>query len=101
MIIAIFNKPGYVVITMITDVMYNRASLNSSRVVIYNPSIHATLTKHLDNVWCLLECLSTFNPLSPYDALKHHLTSLKKDLISLQPRVLERKFPRNWFTNTL
>ena len=33
------------------------------------------------------------NPLSPYDALKHHLTSLKTDLIFLQPRVLERKFP--------
>ena len=41
-----------------------------------------------------------FNPLSPHDALKHHLTSLKTDLISLQPRVWERKFPWNWFTNT-
>ena len=34
-----------------------------------------------------------FNPLSPHDALKHHLTSLKTDLIFLQPRVLELKFP--------
>ena len=33
------------------------------------------------------------NPLSPHDALKHHFTSLKTDLIFLQPRVLERKFP--------
>ena len=33
------------------------------------------------------------NPLSPHDALKYHLTSLKTDLIFIQPRVLERKFP--------
>ena len=33
------------------------------------------------------------NPLSPHDALKHNLTSLKTYLIFLQPRVLERKFP--------
>ena len=38
--------------------------------------------------------------LSPHDALKHHFTSLKTDLIFIQTRVLERKFPRNWFTNT-
>ena len=31
----------------------------------------------------------TFNPLSPHDALKHHFTPLKTDLILLQPRVLE------------
>ena len=30
-----------------------------------------------------------FNPLSPHDALKHHFTSLKTDLIFLQPRVAE------------
>ena len=29
------------------------------------------------------------NPLSPHDALKHHFTALKTDLIFLQPRVLE------------
>ena len=40
-----------------------------------------------------------FNRLSPHDALKHHFTSLKTDLISLQPRVSERKFPWNWFIN--
>ena len=34
-----------------------------------------------------------FNPLSPHDALKHHFTSLKTDLIFLKPRVLIRKFP--------
>ena len=33
-----------------------------------------------------------FNPLSPHDALKHHFTSPKTDLIFLPPRVLERKF---------
>ena len=33
------------------------------------------------------------NPLRPHDALKHHFTSLKTDFISLQQRVLERKFP--------
>ena len=37
--------------------------------------------------------LRQFNPLNPHDALKHHFTSLKTDLIFLQPRVLERKFP--------
>ena len=36
---------------------------------------------------------SHLNPLSPHDALKHHFTSLKTDLIFLQQRVLERKFP--------
>ena len=33
-----------------------------------------------------------FNPLGPHDALKHHFTSLKTDLIFLQQRVLERNF---------
>ena len=33
------------------------------------------------------------NPLNPHDALKHHFSYLKTDLIFLQPRVLERKFP--------
>ena len=40
------------------------------------------------------------NPLSPHDAIKHHFKSPKTDLIVPQLRVLERKFPRNWFTNT-
>ena len=30
--------------------------------------------------------------LSPHDALKHHFTYLKTDLIFLQPIVLEQKF---------
>ena len=30
--------------------------------------------------------------LRPHDALKHHFTSLKTDLILLQPRVLEQNF---------
>ena len=33
-----------------------------------------------------------FNPLSPHEAFKHHFTSLKTDLIFLQPMVLELKF---------
>ena len=33
--------------------------------------------------------VSTLNPLSPHDALKHNFTSLKTDLIFLQLRVLE------------
>ena len=36
------------------------------------------------------------NPLSPHDALKHHFTFLKTDLIFLQPRDLEWKFRWNW-----
>ena len=32
-------------------------------------------------------------PLSPHDALKHHFTSLKTDLIFLQLEGLERRFP--------
>ena len=43
---------------------------------------------------------SCFNPLSPNDALKHHFTSLKTDLIVQSLRFLERKFPWNWFTKT-
>ena len=41
-----------------------------------------------------------FNPLSPQDALKHHFTFLKTDLIFLQIRVLEWNFPCDWFTNS-
>ena len=33
--------------------------------------------------------ITVIYPLSPHDALKHHITSLKTDLILLQPRVLE------------
>ena len=43
---------------------------------------------------------SGVNPLGPHDALTHHFTSLKKEIIFLQPRVLKRKFPWNWFTDT-
>ena len=45
-------------------------------------------------------CLWQLNPFSPHDALKHRFTSLKTDLIFLKQRVLERKFPWNWFTDT-
>ena len=40
------------------------------------------------------------NPLGPHDALKHHFTSLKTDLICIQLGVLDGKFPWNRFTNT-
>ena len=40
-----------------------------------------------------MRCYYLFNPLSPHDALKHHFTSLKTDLIFIQLGVLERKFP--------
>ena len=36
--------------------------------------------------------LIIINPLNLHDALKHYITSLKTDLIILQPRVLETKF---------
>ena len=36
----------------------------------------------------LNQCL--FNPLRPHDALKHHFTSLKTNLIFLQQRVLDK-----------
>ena len=41
----------------------------------------------------MLSKILGINPLSPHDALKYHFTSLKTDLIFLQPSVLERKFP--------
>ena len=50
---------------------------------------------NMDCTWTLL----TLNPLGSHDASKHHFTSLKTDLIFLQPRVLEQKFPWNWFTS--
>ena len=37
------------------------------------------------------------NPLSLHDALKHHITSPKTDLIFLQPRVLETKISMKLF----
>ena len=42
---------------------------------------------------CAHLALNCINPLSPHDALKHHFTSLKTDLIFPQQQVLERKFP--------
>ena len=51
-------------------------------------------------LWALCTTIIAFNPLSPHDALKHHFTSLKTDLVFLQLRVLEPKFPGNRFTNT-
>ena len=55
------------------------------------------MTQHTTDMGCNSYCI---DPLSPRDALKHHLTSLKTDLIPLQLGVLELKFPLNWLTNT-
>ena len=60
------------------------------------PDIKLLLTEMSEYLMRIL----TLDPLSPHDALKHHFTSLKTDLIFLQPGVLEWRFPWNWFTNT-
>ena len=46
--------------------------------------VHACISSYLLHV-----IIAFFNPLSPHDALKHHFTSLKTDLIFLQLGVLE------------
>ena len=52
-------------------------------------------------------CVSTkeqslnLNPLGPHDALKHHLVSLKNNLISWNLVVLERKFSWKCFKNNI
>ena len=61
--------------------------LNSEKQCIYFLSV--TGKRSLEMNYDILY----INPLSPHDALKHHFTSLKTDLIFLQLRVLERKFP--------
>ena len=66
----------------------------------YFYSLEVVSRSHRPQVQVDTNYLYLFNPLSPRDALKHHFTSLKTDLISLQLGVLERKFPLNWFTNT-
>ena len=54
-----------------------------------------TLGQH----WLVFAGISgLFSPLSPRDALKHHFTSSKADLIFLQQRGLERKFMAIFFT---
>ena len=53
----------------------------------------SVLRDDMHNVTHRQEMRQCINPLSPHDALKLHFTSLKTDLIFLQPRVLERKFP--------
>ena len=68
----------------------------------YNLIAHYCSTRSTNNVYCLQHTQERagvvgihinpniiINPLSPHDALKHHFTSLKTDLIFLQPRVYE------------
>ena len=54
---------------------------------------HKVKTYQVHKQWILTLIVKS---LSPLDALKH-FTSLKTDLIFLQPRVLEQKFPWYWF----
>ena len=60
------------------------------------------LSRSIKHAWLRLAIIScpSVNPSSPHDALKHHFTSLKTDLIFLQLVVLEWKFQWNWLTNT-
>ena len=51
-------------------------------------------------ILCWTRFNDIINPLSSYDALKHHITSLETHLIFPQLRVLKCKFLWNWFTNT-
>ena len=70
-----------------------------SRHFSYITSLHLlpqSPTTHRDND----KSLYSFNPLNPHDALKHHFTTLKTDLIFLQLMVLEGKFPWSSFTTT-
>ena len=60
---------------------------------------YAFFVQHCQNTAMIQWIRCSLNPLSPHDALKHHFTSLKTDLIFLQQSFLERKFPWNWFTN--
>ena len=47
--------------------------------------------------WDESDDTALINPLSPHDALKHHLASLKNDLTSWNLAILERKFSWNRF----
>ena len=53
-------------------------------------------------MWCInvTRWLYWFDPSSPHDALKHHFTFLKSDLLFLWLRVLEWKLRWNLLTNT-
>ena len=65
------------------------ALILTSHIIIFNDfRIDACMVK-----WNYQLLLGLFHPLSAHDALKHHFTFLKTDLIFLQQRVLERKSP--------
>ena len=82
-------------------------SVSSGRLILSLFILISTATGHIylqlmKSRWLLGNCVHdniyidsylTLNPLSPDDALKHHLTSLKTELIALQPTVLEKKIP--------
>ena len=56
-------------------------------------TIHTDMEHYSRDTTDTLCVFNFLNPLSPHDEIKHHFTSLKTDLIFLQPMVLERKFP--------
>ena len=69
--------------------MYSNTMFTILCTVIKSTIIQTVKYVNLDHVFNPL----SLEELSPHDALEHHFTSLKTDLISLQPRVLKRKFP--------
>ena len=58
-------------------------------------SISILVNIHRMYMKCYVIISHFVNPLSPHDALKHHFTSLKTDLIFLQLRILEWIFSKN------
>ena len=56
-------------------------------------------TSTLPSKQTLVQCLIPLDPLSPHDALKHHFTSTKIDLISWNLVVWVRKFSWKCFKN--
>ena len=62
-------------------------------MIVNHPIYGHNYSYHIRGDRSPLKWLNKFNHLSPRDALKHHFTSLKTDLILLQPRDLKNKFP--------
>ena len=52
-------------------------------------AVHRVPRTRYDSPGLIMSSVLRFNLLRPHDALKHHFTSRKTDLIFLQPRVLE------------
>ena len=80
--------------------IYTRNTVGSQRKGLISPRSRDHRTQHTRRILNKYVINAYFNPFTHHDALKHHFTSLKTDLVSLQLGVLELKFPWNWFTNT-